>query len=112
MDRGNPYKRQILPSILSRRLAAICLFLMLALASASAQTESILYSFSANPDGALPNAGPVFDSAGNLYGTTPSGGAFGNGAIFEFSAAGVESVLYSFTGGNDGDTPYGALIIN
>jgi uncharacterized repeat protein (TIGR03803 family) len=36
-------------------------------------------------DGAEPIAGPVVDSAGNLYGTTYSGGHHGGGTIYELS---------------------------
>jgi uncharacterized repeat protein (TIGR03803 family) len=51
------------------------------------------------------------DSAGNLYGTTLTGGsrvkscAESCGTIFEFSAKGVLSTLYSFTAGSDGNAP-------
>jgi len=37
-------------------------------------TESVLYSFGGSPDGAAPLSGPIFDQAGNLYGTTSTGG--------------------------------------
>ena len=53
----------------------------LILASGGKWTKSILYSFCALPrcgDGALPESTPVFDAAGNLYGTT-------NGTTFELS---------------------------
>jgi len=45
-------------------------------------TENVLYSFNGE-DGGLPDAGLVSDSAGNLYGTTNGGGAYGNGTVFE-----------------------------
>jgi uncharacterized repeat protein (TIGR03803 family) len=37
-------------------------------------TEKVLYSFAGPPDGSAPLSGPVFDQAGNLYGTTSGGG--------------------------------------
>jgi uncharacterized repeat protein (TIGR03803 family) len=37
-------------------------------------TEKILHNFGAGTDGEIPSAGVVFDAAGNLYGTTTSGG--------------------------------------
>jgi uncharacterized repeat protein (TIGR03803 family) len=80
--------------------------------SRNAQVESILYSFAGKPDGAYPNAAPVFDSSGNLYVTTQYGGSYGHGAIFQLSPSGAPAVLYSFTGGNDGESPFGALIIS
>jgi uncharacterized repeat protein (TIGR03803 family) len=47
-------------------------------------TETIIHSFySSDEDGAYPQAGLVFDSSGNLYGTTIGGGYFGMGVIFQ-----------------------------
>lgn len=40
-------------------------------------TETVLYSFT-GPDGPSPSSSLVFDSAGNLYGTTTGGGAYSN----------------------------------
>ncbi len=45
-------------------------------------TYSVLRSFH-GPDGCNPRYGLVFDSAGNIYGTTQSGGTYGNGVVFE-----------------------------
>jgi uncharacterized repeat protein (TIGR03803 family) len=79
-------------------------------------TESVLYSFGAGPDGANPYAGLILDSAGNLYGTTPMGGASGFGTVFQLapngSAGYTESVLYSFGAGPDGEAPYAGLILD
>jgi uncharacterized repeat protein (TIGR03803 family) len=64
-------------------------------------TETVLHSFGALPDGALPQAEVILDTAGNVYGTTPQGGTFNQGTVFELSPASggwTESVLYSFTG--------------
>jgi uncharacterized repeat protein (TIGR03803 family) len=73
---------------------------------------SPLHSFTGSPDGANPYAGVIVDSAGNLYGTTLYGGAYGKGTVFEVDSAGVETVLYSFTGGPDGGEPYGNLVMD
>jgi uncharacterized repeat protein (TIGR03803 family) len=71
----------------------------------------LLHSFTGPPgDGAFPYAGLIADSSGNFYGTTSAGGAYNNGAVFKISAAGTETLLYSFTGGPDGGTPYGSLL--
>jgi uncharacterized repeat protein (TIGR03803 family) len=79
-------------------------------------TEKTLYAFTGGSDGAMPVFGNlIFDSAGNLYGTTVSGGAYGYGTVFELSpsnGAWVESVLHSFTGQSDGAYPYAGLIMD
>jgi len=75
--------------------------------------ETVLHSFCslANcTDGAQPVAGVIFDSAGNLYGTTVSGGAGEYGVVYELDAAGQLTVLYSFTNGADGGEPEAGVI--
>ena len=49
-------------------------------------------------------------AAGNLYGTTEQGGAYGFGVVFKLTPGGAETVLYSFTGGSDGADPAASLI--
>ena len=68
-------------------------------------------------DGQNPHAGLVFDSSGNLYGTTVNGGMYNSGGTaFELSPAGgggwTESFLYSFGNGTDGANPYAGLIFD
>ena len=47
-------------------------------------TETVLHSFNSNGlDGYNPEAGLIMDAAGNLYGTTNAGGAYGYGTVFE-----------------------------
>jgi len=76
-------------------------------------TESLLYSFTGSPDGAIPLAGVIFDAAGNLYGTTSNGGASGQGTVFKLTpnsnGSWTESTLYSFTGRKDGAMPLAGL---
>lgn len=79
--------------------------------SVQGQTFSVVHSFTGGTDGIHPMAGLVMDSAGNLYGTTTSGGNFGEGTVFEYSSTGVETVLYSFTGGADGGDPEASLLM-
>ena len=84
-------------------------------------TESVLYRFAGGTDGSAPHARLVFDAAGNLYGTTTTGGGSANcnggcGTVFKLSASAdgswTESLLYSFSGGTDGGSPWGGLIFD
>ncbi len=85
--------------------------------------EKVLHSFCSQPncaDGDYPTAGLIFDAAGNLYGTTYAGGAYGAygpGTVFELTpAAGggwTEKVLHSFDNDcTDGASPYASLIFD
>jgi uncharacterized repeat protein (TIGR03803 family) len=81
--------------------------------------ESVLYTFTGGADGGSPVAGVIFDSVGNLYGTTESGDYYrcpnGCGVVFELSPGSgnnwTESVLHSFSG-KDGDYPTAGLIFD
>jgi uncharacterized repeat protein (TIGR03803 family) len=76
-------------------------------------TETILHAFQGGSDGLTPLAGLAMDKAGNLYGTTPSGGNTrcvnheGCGTVFELMHGGKEKVLYAFTQSH-GQFPHGA----
>jgi uncharacterized repeat protein (TIGR03803 family) len=95
----------------SIQLIIILSSLLLAFAlSAFAQTESVVYSFANPPDAYGPKCSLVLDTAGNMYGTSFSGGANNVGAVFEVSATGAESVAYSFAGGSDGSHPIADLV--
>jgi uncharacterized repeat protein (TIGR03803 family) len=72
--------------------------------------ETVLHSFTGGADGGNPYAGVVFDTEGNLYGTTYNGGASGAGVVYKITPSGQETVLYSFTGGTDGSNPYAGVI--
>ena len=83
-------------------------------------TDRVRHNFGNGTDGAFPDAGLIFDAAGNLYGTTNQGGAYGHwGTVFELSrsphAAGggwTEKVLHSFGNGTDGIWPYAGLTLD
>jgi len=91
-------------------------------------SETILYNFcsasSSCPDGFEPNSPLIFDESGNLYGTTPRGGLYGGGVVFELSpqqghgGAWTETVLYNFCSDMvgqqclDGDGPNGVIFDN
>lgn len=82
-------------------------------ASAFATTNThILYSFLGGSDGEYLDTDLVIDSAGNLYGTSVQGGAFGAGTVFQVTPSGVHTVLYSFTGGADGGEPYKGVTLD
>ncbi len=94
---------------------------LLATGSAYAQTytENVLHFFAGPPDGSDPGSGNlVRDAQGNLYGVTFEGGTSGNcygvgcGTVFKVHASGGETVLYSFTGPPDGDSPYSGLVLD
>lgn len=75
-----------------------------------AGVETVVYSFAGGSDGVSPGAKLLLASDGNFYGTTGYGGTGGSGTVFKLTPQGVETVLYSFTGGSDGATPMGDLI--
>jgi len=80
---------------------------------ASTGEESVLYNFLGEPSGDAGNpwAGMVMDKKGNLYGTTIGAGEYMNGTVFELTSKGEETVLHSFTGGDDGIFPYAGLVM-
>jgi uncharacterized repeat protein (TIGR03803 family) len=82
-------------------------------------TESVIHSFpgtKGNTDGRNPVGGLVFDSAGNLWGSTQGGGSVGDGTVFELTPNSdgtyAESTLYSFTGASTGFFPNTDLVID
>jgi uncharacterized repeat protein (TIGR03803 family) len=73
--------------------------------------ETVLHNFKGEADGGYPQSPLVEDENGNLYGTTYSyGGLSAAGTIFKISDTGKFSVLYTFTGGADGNRPAAGLI--
>lgn len=80
-------------------------------------TASVLHEFQGGKDGAAPMAPVAIGKAGNLYGTTVSGGSTacngsGCGTVFEIAADGTETVLHAFSGGSDGSDPYGGVAVD
>ena len=71
-----------------------------------------LYSFTNADDGGNPVAGLALGKTNNfLFGTTPYGGVDSSGSVFKLTTNGVFTMLYSFTGGNDGSTPNDGVIL-
>src|ERR1022692_3872631 len=79
-------------------------------------TLTMVYSFCSQTncaDGAYPEAGLVQAANGDLYGTTPQGGANRGGTIFKITPGGTLTTLYSFcfqSGCTDGSTPFAGLV--
>lgn len=79
--------------------------------------ERVLFSFAGAPDAEHPAAGLVRDAAGNLYGTTVSGGngcahlgGGGCGTVFKLDPSGNETLLHVFDdAGPDGAFPVSPL---
>ena len=76
--------------------------------------EQVLYNFAGGTDGGFPSGTLFYDSVNNLlYGTTQIGGSGCNcGTVFSVTPAGLESVVYSFTGNPDGSSPRGGVVLD
>jgi uncharacterized repeat protein (TIGR03803 family) len=83
--------------------------------SGGSWTESTLHDFKGGKDGGYPDHGHlIFDAAGNLYGVTAGWyGGDSNGTVFELTpnsdGSWTQSVLYNFSGGEDGAVAQGTL---
>ncbi len=64
--------------------------------------ENVLHDFVGGRDGFGPGGGVTFDSSGDLFGTTPDGGAHSQGIVYEITRKGHERIVHAFTGGSDG----------
>jgi hypothetical protein len=82
--------------------------------------ETVLFSFSTST-GAYPVGNLTFDAAGNLYGTTQSGGLTeycsggGCGVVYQLTKSGgvwTENILHAFTDGSDGSAPSSGVIFD
>ena len=78
-----------------------------------AWTETTIYGFNGSTDGYDPSGSLIFDAAGNLYGTTSLGGAYGGGTVFQLTpgagATWTETLLYNL---NNHSYPLGSLIFD
>jgi uncharacterized repeat protein (TIGR03803 family) len=72
----------------------------------------VLLAFSLGNGGYSPSAGLTRDAAGNLYGTTGSGGTADYGVVFKLAPSGQETVLHSFQGGSNGSVPSGGVVLD
>jgi uncharacterized repeat protein (TIGR03803 family) len=98
--------------------ATLAIFALTLLTTSTwAATEKKLHNFGiTDTDGHDPLGALIFDAAGNLYGTTFSGGDKNNGTVFEVSPNGsggwTEKVLHSFGHGTDGIFPNPGLALD
>jgi uncharacterized repeat protein (TIGR03803 family) len=71
-------------------------------------TQTVLHNFTGGDDGSGPGAGLTLDGKGNLYGMTPTGGAYGVGVIYQLhpnlQGGWRFRVIHAFTGGLDGSS--------
>jgi uncharacterized repeat protein (TIGR03803 family) len=71
--------------------------------SGSGWTENTLYAFPGGSGGGFPASGVIFDSAGNMYGSSASDGSYGSygpGSVWEVMPSGGSwtfSTLYNFS---------------
>jgi len=80
-------------------LVAALIFATTIIVPAQAQTFTVLYNFSGS-DGSGPSGSLVRDSAGNLYGTTYSGGTYTAGVAFKLDPSNNETILFDFSPNN------------
>ena len=85
--------------------------------SSSTWVKHIIHSFNAAGNGAVPAeyGSLTMDAAGNIYGTTFQGGADNLGIVYKLSPSGgtwSETILYAFTGSNDGSQPNADLLLD
>jgi uncharacterized repeat protein (TIGR03803 family) len=83
----------------------------------TSNTVTTLHAFTI-PEGYSPWGSLIMDFAGNFYGTTLRGGisssycTFGCGTVFKLDSSNTLTILYAFTGGEDGSSPYASLIMD
>jgi uncharacterized repeat protein (TIGR03803 family) len=79
-------------------------------------TETVLHSFSGNPDGTEPRGAIALDAKGNLYGATSGGGGNTEGIVFKLalqvSPPWKETVLYNFQSAMDGSQPLAGVLLD
>jgi len=97
---------------MKKRVSATIFLLVLAVTVPSAQAQNFvaLHEFNGTSDGRNPEAKPLRDAAGNLYGTTFAGGSNGEGTVYKIDSTGTESVLFTFSVTVSGGFPASSLI--
>lgn len=112
-------KRNTFWSAMSKTLAVMTVALIVIVVlspGAAASKYKVLYRFTGGGDGSQPDAGVIFDTSGNLYGTTFWGGDNGDGTVFKLTLNGdgtwTETVLHSFGGSGDGANPTANVVFD
>lgn len=74
-------------------------------------TLTTLHAFAGGAtDGAYPVGTVMQASDGNIYGTTFFGGSADSGTVFQVTSTGAFTLLYAFTGAEDGAYPYAGVV--
>ena len=120
MSHSEKFNLQLSLRAAASALAIVFVLTVVATQTAQAQTFKVLHAFTGGLDGGYSEAALTMDAAGNLYGTTFSGGypgtcafAEGCGAVFMLTRRGshwILSPIYAFQGGNDGSHPFAKVI--
>jgi len=77
----------------------------------SAGKETVLDTFVGGNKAASPEQSKLLRGTGGvIWGTTPLGGASGEGVMYRVDPGGKETDLHIFTGGADGGTPVGGVV--
>ena len=107
--------RRMLSIARSSALAIVAVSMFLVAGAQAAVVDKILYNFSSST-GNFPVHGLAFDAAGNLYGTTPTGGTNNCGTVFQLvpdnTGHWTQNVLLNFTCDTDGGNPQGGVTID
>jgi uncharacterized repeat protein (TIGR03803 family) len=79
-------------------------------------SEKVLHRFKQRTDGGSADGTLIFDSLGNLYGTTLRGGHYDWGVVYKMTLGSngkwKEHVIHEFRGGEDGGNPYAGVIFD
>ncbi len=94
-------------------LACLALALAVCIVPLSAQTFSVLYTFSGDPHGTGPGQGLILDNHGNLFGTT-YGLTIGAhpkhyGTVYKINSSGAYTLVTNFHGANGANPEVGRL---
>ena len=96
----NQMQRKQVFRIIIGILAIMALTLILGSSAGAAEYKTLHKFKQTGVGGCAPYGGLIFDAAGNLYGTTCGGGAYGRGTVFELTPNGdgswTKRVLHSF----------------